>query len=284
MQKVIFTTLALGLLITGGMPVYGDVKDPMPPTKGEAPMIAPGRAPQFRFDDVAPRTPAIGLYAGAFGGASLAQVSGNERVDLNPGFPGAGLPTFPYNLGDSIQPMAGIKLGYTWDMSQVPGYAGDPSAPKFLPTIEFESFYLGFQGSGNLNIPAGVVSPGLNGRTRFDSAVFSVNGLMKFDLGHFRPYAGAGIGGAYLQSDNSRLTGNVNGVPVVLQGSADDWVLTTQGIAGMEVMVAQQWGIFAEYKFLVMLDPEFRYNSRYTESFDYIGHHIVSGGFRYYFK
>ncbi|MFQ3670747.1 MAG: hypothetical protein SNJ84_04755 [Verrucomicrobiia bacterium] len=251
---------------------------------GPAPTLPPGRAPQFRFDDVAPRGPATGIYAGAFGGASLSQVSGGENVNLNPFFPGAGLPNFPYDMGGSIQPLAGIKLGHTWDMSQVPGYAGDPSAPKFLPTIEFESFYLGFRGKGNLSIPPGVVSPGLNARTRFDSAVFSLNGLMKFDFGQFRPYAGAGIGGAYLQSDNSRLTGNVGGVPVVLRGSADDWVLTTQGIAGCEVMVAERWGLFAEYKFLVMIDPEFRYAGRYTESFDYIGHHIVSGGFRYYFK
>ncbi|GAB4241881.1 MAG: hypothetical protein OHK005_05350 [Candidatus Methylacidiphilales bacterium] len=276
MRKIIFSTLAAGLFLSGGFPVQADVKDPTPATMGEAPMIPPGRAPQFRFDDVSPRSPAIGLYAGAFGGASLAQVAGGETAELDPVFGGN---TLSYDMGGSVQPLAGIKLGYTWDMSQVPGYAGDPSAPKFLPTIEFESFYLGFKGSGNLTPPVGV-----NGRTRFDSAVFSLNGLMKFDFGQFRPYAGAGIGGAYLQSDNSRITVNPGGGPLVLRGSADDWVLTTQGIAGCELMVAEQWGIFAEYKFLVMLDPEFRYNSRYTESFDYIGHHIVNGGFRYYFK
>lgn len=285
MLKKYFIATVLGAVVSLPGIVLADVMETRPMSMGSAPTISSGPTPQFRFDDVAPRGPATGLYAGAFGGASLSQVSGGDAIDLNPLFPGAGLPAFGYNMGDSIQPLAGVKFGYTWDMSNVPGYMDNPAAPKFLPTVEFEAFYMGFKGSGAVTGPAGILAPGANATTKFDSAIFSLNGILKYDLGIFRPYVGAGVGGGYLITDSSRLTVSPPGGPqTVLRGSADDWVLTAQGLAGLELMVAEQWGLFAEYKFLVMVDPEFRYNNRYTESFDYIGSHIVSGGFRYYFK
>jgi len=235
--------------------------------------------PTFRVEDVETRKSPSGLNIALFGGATVDQ-STDAAEDINPTF-GPGIPEFDYNPKSKIGGLGGIKIGYTWDPALNPNYV-DEGAVKLMPAIEAEAFYLGYQPSGSVNTSALVPGSSGSAKSDIDSAIFSVNGLMKFEIGIFRPYIGAGVGGAYMSA--SKAAFNISGpVPVNFNGgNAEEFVLAAQAIAGLEITLTQNWALFGEYKFLYLNDPKFDFDG-YTEHFDYIGHQIVSAGVRYYF-
>lgn len=256
-------TLSVGACFVSSVFAGTEYQPPATPPP-ETPM------PTFRVEDLEPRKSPSGLNVAIFGGASVNQV---EEASIASG----PVANQTYHPKDVIGGVGGIKIGYTWDPALNAGYV-DEGGVKLMPAIEAEAFYLGWDTDGNVNA-AGGFPAGTRAKTTIDSAVFSVNGLMKFEIDRFRPYIGMGIGFAYLDSSN----GSLSTPPTAFSGAGDtDVVLAAQGIAGLEICLVDNWTIFGEYKFLYLNDPTFKY-SNYTENYNYIGHNIVSAGLRYYF-
>lgn len=238
--------------------------------------------PTFRVEDLETRRSPSGLNVAIFGGATVDQATEGD-MDVNPTF-GGGIPSFPYDTKSKVGGVGGIKIGYTWDPELNANYV-DEGGVKLMPAIEAEAFYLGYSPDGNVNVSGALVPAGTSARAQsdMDSAIFSINGLMKFEIGHFRPYIGFGVGGAYLSASNASLT--IDTVGTLNGGNANDFVFAAQAIGGLEVTLTNNWALFAEYKFLYLHEPSFDYGGAtpYEENYDYIGHQIVSAGLRYYF-
>lgn len=264
-------TLSVGACFVSSVIAGTDYQPPATPPPSETPM------PTFRVEDLEPRKSPSGLNVAIFGGASIAQ---EEDASIGSG----PVANQTYHPKDVIGGVGGIKIGYTWDPALNSNYV-DEGGVKLMPAIEAEAFYLGWDTDGSVNAAPGGFPAGTRASTTIDAAVFSINGLMKFEIfERFRPYIGMGIGFAYLNSSNGSLTAP----PAGLSNADDtDVVLAAQGIAGLEVCLTENWALFGEYKFLYLNDASFSYSTTpaggYNEDYNYIGHNIVSAGVRYYF-
>jgi opacity protein-like surface antigen len=138
-----------------------------------------------------------------------------------------------------------------------------------------------------------------------NAAVFLLNGVVKFDLGRFRPYIGAGVGFAYVTHDFGAQVGSGHPVAPNAQvintpsgqverlatsnsanalnnapagyfsfGSDNETTFAWQALAGVEFEVTPRWSIFTEYKALWFLDGPYYRN--------YLSQ-MVGAGIRYNF-
>jgi opacity protein-like surface antigen len=236
---------------------------------------------------------------------------GSNAGDLTPGstYIPAGThltsPTFSTDTNSNVGWFGGLKLGYEF-----------PTSSIWKPAVEVEGFYNGINTSGDANSNKSIkglrtsdddgdetaepfanpdaVVPATKVNAHFtdqiNSAVFMLNGIIKLDLGKFRPYLGAGVGLAYVTHnyDSQRGTGfpvpsnsavlkTAYGAVQVLPGnhSADavqnapagyfsfnsdnETTFAWQGLAGVEYLVTPHITVFTEYKALFYLDgPYYR--------------------------
>jgi opacity protein-like surface antigen len=228
---------------------------------------------------------AVGTSIGVFGGINFAQ---NGNVDIS----SSALPGFNTSVSEKNQlgGVAGFKVGYTWpgwdkwnDSNDKPitSVNGDFAV---LPSIDYEFFWTGykFKGQGTYDGIGTQLTAALN------AYVFSLDPTIKFQIGMFRPYIGAGIGGAYITADHGVASASGIG-SANLVGSSDDFCFAVQGLAGVEMFVAKNWTLSLDYKYLDFIDPTFgggagqsgfiplHYHS------DSIGNNIVTAGVNYYF-
>jgi opacity protein-like surface antigen len=242
--------------------------------------------PTYRTD-VSPRTEyATGGTVAVFGGANLLQ-SGDLNVST-PLLPGA---SATLKTKNRLGGVAGIKAGYTWPgWGEGPGFDNafgkSSSTPldghfKVLPAFEYEFFRTGF------NYKAGENFSGTDVRFTADltAYVLSVNPMVKFQMGFFRPYIGLGIGGAYLTASNAKASASGIG-STNLVGSDDDIVLALQGIVGTEIFVAKNWALSLEYKNLNLINPSSTKDNGTIPihyKIDNLNQQILTGGLRVYF-
>lgn len=207
-----------------------------------------------------------GWSVSVYGGANLnrpddAKVSGFGLGSSN-------LSTKGSNLGG----VAGIKVGY--DFTSI----NRESLLEVTPALEFEGFYTGFQHKGSVDRLSGV---GLE--ADLDLGVISLNPLLKFKYQSIQFYGGFGLGGAYISTNGAKGTGLASGL--VQPQASNDTVLALQGIAGVDLWLAQNWSLFTEYKYLNLFDGKLGKESstQLNTSFDSFGMHIVNAGIRYHF-
>jgi len=89
----------------------------------------------------------------------------------------------------------------------------------------------------------------LDGDGDVSGFTFMLNGYYGFDLGDFRPYVGAGIGGAYVSADISALAQKIV--------DDSDTVLAYQGIVGLEYVVTDDARLGLRYSYFATQDPTF---------------------------
>lgn len=149
---------------------------------------------------------------------------------------------------------AGIDIDSEFDT----GFAGEiavgweqPSGFRYEVSLGYAQF-----GIGDLTIidDGGIGGGSLNG-TRVagdgyvDAFTYMASGYYAFGEGMFRPYVGAGLGGAYVSADISAL-----GTDVVDDG---DNVFAYQGTLGVEYRISSYSSIGARYTYFATLDPTF---------------------------
>jgi len=180
--------------------------------------------------------------------------------------------------------VAGIKGGYTWpgwDKWNITSVNGDFAV---LPSIDYEFFWTGykFKGQGTYDDIGTQLTADVN------AYVFSLDPTIKFQIGMFRPYIGAGIGGAYITADHG--VASITGIGSEnLIGSSNDFCFAVQGLAGVEVFIAKNWTLSLNYKYLDLVSPTFNAGSgqsgvipvRYHS--DSLGQNIVTAGVNCYF-
>lgn len=246
----------------------GWISEPGPMYKTKA-VLRPGEFP-------------VGVSAGIFGGANIAQ-EGNLDI-TSPFAPGV---TASLDTKNAIGGVAGIRAAYTW--AGLSGFDGLPPAGvdgsfRWLPSIQGEFFWTGYKYKAQQNFS------GVN--TTFTSDVntyvLSLDPIMRFQVGAFRPYAGFGIGGAYITADSARVDASGFGLSAGtdLTGSSDCFAFAVQALAGCEYFFAQNWTVSLDYKYLSLVNPEFDSDDAQKSlhySLDALSQHVVTVGVNFYF-
>lgn len=164
---------------------------------------------------------------------------------------------FSFEPDSKIGGIVGAKLGYVFGTGKV------------RPAVELDSFYNGFKAEGEVR--------GGGGDIEFDSEVHSVaylaNFLVRFDLGRFQPYIGAGVGGYTAKLDNVEIGGSE--VDVEDDDTDNGWAW--QVVAGSDYYFTEKFSAFLEYKWLnYETDGD-------TFGEDRLDQHIVALGLRLHF-
>ena len=180
-----------------------------------------------------------GLYLAAQGGVNFHQTTVNDTLD------GVNI-TSKSKVGG----FGGLKLGYVF------GTALD----TVRPVVELDGFYNGFSQSATAEYLGYKID---NIKVKVDSGALMANGLVRFALGSFQPYFGAGLGG--YATDETATVGNV-------KGSVNQTGFAWQLVGGVDCYVTQGVSIFTEYKFL-----------NYVDSGDRLGQQLVGAGVRFHF-
>jgi opacity protein-like surface antigen len=204
----------------------------------------------------------VGFYAAVFGGANVHQDA--DFGELDDDF------DIDVDLDSETGWFAGLKLGYVFDTGSF-----------ILPAIELEGFYNNVDVNLHARSDDFDVTSEIGGE--LDQVVLQLNFQLKFDLGRFRPYIGAGAGAAYLESDEIRGRVRVDGDEILdFEGDVDDfgidnegWVFAWQALGGFDYYFTDNFSVFAEYKALF-----FHGNN---DEIDYYLQHLVGGGVRFHF-
>lgn len=224
----------------------------------------------------------VGVSAGIFGGANVAQ-SGNLDI-TSPFAPGV---TASLDTKNAIGGVAGIRAAYTW--AGLSGFDGLPPAGvdgsfRWLPSVQGEFFWTGYKYKAQQNFS------GVDTTFTSDANIYvlSFDPIMRCQIGAFRPYAGAGIGGAYLTADSARVDASGFGLAAGtdLTGSSDCFAFAVQALAGCEYFFAQNWTVSVDYKYLSLINPEFDSDDAQKSlhySLDALSQHIVTVGVNFYF-
>lgn len=161
-------------------------------------------------------------------------------------------------LDDSDNLIAGFEVGYEW-RTRYPVTIG----------LEFEAFY----GSSEINALAStqanqgvpiLLSDAATIKTDASYVAFMLNGTFALDLRRyrpqlgpiiprFRPYLGAGIGGAQLWYRNQKIQtyGDILAIPTASSASPfslDEFVFAYQVFGGLEYKVNEKFGIYGEFR------------------------------------
>lgn len=220
----------------------------------------------------APEAIGVGPYVSVFGGVNV-----HQSGDLDTRF-------LDWDLQPDTGWLAGLKLGYAFKTNSF-----------LLPAVELEGFYnrLDFEQTAHVEDRYRSEFLRVDHEDSYKitadvhAAAIMLNGLLRFDLGRFRPYIGGGIGVAHVWFKNGkfdikhrseyrgefisdsfsyRFSGHFNDVR--------EWSFAAQGIAGFELYATKRISVFAEYKALWLRDA--------VQVSDYVNH-LVAGGVRLYF-
>jgi opacity protein-like surface antigen len=236
-------------------------------TQAGTPISEPKSAPPMEAE----RPIGVGFYAALFGGVNVHQDADLDDFEVEAGGLNFNVDT---DLDSDTGWFAGLKLGYVWDTGGV-----------FMPAIELEGFY----NTVDVNIDATARSLRTDARVNGElkSGVFMFNLLGKFNLGHFRPYVGAGAGAAYLEGGDIRGSLRFRGEEFAsFETDADDieertdleasgWTFAWQAIGGFDVYLTDSVSLFAEYKALWFYAD--------TDELSHYLQHLVGGGIRIHF-
>ena len=213
--------------------------------------------------------PKTGLSVGIFGGVNAIQDG-----DFHLTAPGVSLNG---TTKDNLGAVAGIHIENTWPSFAAIG-STDPAEPQLvMPAMGLDLFWM-----GNRYSAADGAGNSLHADT--DSFSFLYVPKVKFNLGIFRPYIGAGIGGTYTDAGNASIT--TPGGTFNLTGSRDDLDFTAMGTAGAEIFVSDNIAFDLAYRYLYIMDPTFHGNIGGTAvnyKVDNLGNHLFTLGLNYYF-
>lgn len=226
---------------------------------------------------------AVGAHVEIFGGANLFQ-SGRFEVS-SPQVPGF---TTSVSTKDELGGVGGVKIGYTWygfdkqtdaDGNLIKSINGDFAV---LPSLDYEMFWTGYKYKADGSVDGNPTEL----RSDVNAYVFSLDPTIKFQCDMFRPYFGAGVGGAYITSDST--TANIGGGTVNAAQGSTDFCFAVQALAGTQIFVAKDWVLTFDYKFLDFVSPTFNSDgNNTTPGVHYrsggIGQQIVTAGVGYYF-
>jgi opacity protein-like surface antigen len=149
----------------------------------------------------------------------------------------------------SLGGFGGLKAGYVFHI-----------AGLVRPAVEFDGFYNGFSQDQNI---AGL---GKVGRENYETGACMVNGLARFNLAAFQPYAGIGVGGYTAGKCFTDTYGN--------SANYRDSGFAWQIVAGADYYVTPAISIFMEGKFLTY------HNIAYLSDFRQV---LAGGGVRFHF-
>lgn len=186
-----------------------------------------------------------GLYIGVQGGLNVYQDGINN-----------------YGLNDKK------KLG--WETGLKVGYVAGNPGWLVRPAVELEGIYSAFD--RHLDFPHEPVTVKL----RTQSFAYMANGIAKFNLGAFQPYAGAGVGFFSMKAKECVQDGDFGQFNV---GSQDRDGFAWQLLAGVDYYFISNCSVFAEYKWL---NYEIRNSADFTGD-PRIGQQLVALGVRYHF-
>ncbi|MDR1144748.1 MAG: porin family protein [Verrucomicrobiales bacterium] len=214
--------------------------------------IVPTNAPAFR-SDAAPRREQEN-YVALWGGANVFQHA-DVIDDASPLF------GEKFSLKDSISWAAGVKAGHSWDLGTIDGISvrGKPASWQF--SLEGEFIYTAWD---NKLKWSGYELADWN----LDIYALTVNPVLRFNLGTFRPYFGAGAGAAVVH----QYIGNKD---LNIEDSSTSVEFVFQGIAGTDIMLNDNWSLFLEYKFLALAEVDY--------DWDIYGNHLVAAGVKFHY-
>jgi opacity protein-like surface antigen len=228
---------------------------------------APGSAPVgFAVNQVEVRQPKTGWNLGVFGGVNFLQDTADDfglRIQN---------PVPPASRGDirggQVGAIGGIKLGYDWPFSDEPIEQFEKETAglggiRLSGGLEAEAFYAYLPWKARLDT-------GGDAHGDFHAGVFMLNALLKGQIGKFRPYAGPGIGAAYIHGTNYDVLG-------VSQGEDDTVELAFQILAGVDYFISDGWSVFGEYRFLDFIDVNIFGQGRSLKADDFQTQHLSIG-------
>lgn len=223
----------------------------------------------------------VGTSVGIFGGANIAQ-EGNLDI-TSPFAPGV---TASLDTKNAIGGVAGIRATYTWPGWSFDGFppAGVDGSFRWLPSAQGEFFWTGYKYKAQQNFS------GVDTTFTSDANIYvlSFDPIMRCQIGAFRPYVGAGIGGAYVTADSARVDASGFGLAAGtdLTGSSDCFAFAVQALAGCEYFITERITLSLDYKFLSLINPEFDSSDEQKSlhySLDALSQHIVTMGVNFYF-
>lgn len=219
---------------------------------------------EVAYKQVAPPPPELwgtGFYGAIDMGANIYQNRGGDR-------------TFTDNFGDTLalSPkndvgfFGGIKLGYVFLTGVV------------RPTIEGDFFYNGFRGGADFTLrdSFGDVLRQSHVTTWVNTGAFMGNFILRFALGRFQPYAGAGLGVYYAESAGAEFQGPHG--TFNSSGGANHADFAWQVIAGSDYYWNPKFSTFIEYKFLNYTSSQI--NTRESRN---LGQQLLGAGVRLHF-
>ncbi len=258
----------------------------------------PGFTPPPFKVNAEPRTMKTGAEVAVFGGIDFLQSGPFKETYANGSASAVSWPTARTHDGEVF----GAKVGYTWPAwgkgpgftsSSVPLEVDEDSGPQLLPSVEAEFFYSNhkFEARGPFFGRGGVGAQSVDEgdlRASMREYVFTVNPVLRAQVWRFRPYVGAGIGGAIVQLQDATMQNAIpqTGVYSTLNTSPSDQYtlcLATQFMAGSDFFVTRNISLFGEYKFLALISPGFKGAGGYNLQGDYYGENIATAGVRYHF-
>ncbi len=213
--------------------------------------VMPARAGEVELKAIEPlekEKQKWGPYVGVFGGASQSQsakanAQGNNLI-------------ISESDGDAL---FGLEIGHSWPWKKAP--------LEFA--LEFEAFYFSSELSGMIDpadLPSAADSDLGSFTTDMNAAVFMVNGMLVGDFRRFRPrigrvptgfrpYVGAGVGGAQLWFRNTETRtvdqlGDPDSTTVLSEAAfdQDQFVLAYQFFAGLEYNFNDKLAAYVEWR------------------------------------
>ena len=261
------------------------------------------RRPRFRVN-ARVRDYRTGWEMAVFGGGDIAQ-SGTFNM---PATTAAGSQiNLHSSTNDRLGGVAGLKLGYTWPDFTFCQNNYDVSGKKItlMPSLEFEGLYINRQFESNgpvtgTNVGGSAITGNNNVQANLTTYAFTINPVLRVQMGSFRPYIGAGVGGAALVMHHPIVSGsgkaggvtdNFTGANAFFFGDQSDLVPAFQLEAGTDVFLTNAFSFFAEYKFLGLVDPAFGQSGSPVgtntvgqfKAADIMGEDMVTAGFKYHF-
>jgi opacity protein-like surface antigen len=226
------------------------------------------------YKQVAPPPPpplyGVGFYGGLDMGANIYQDRGGTRTftNDNPFTPGFG-ETLTVDPKNDVGFFGGIKLGYVFNTGVI------------RPTLEGDFFYNGFRGGADFTLrdSFGDVLAQRDVTTWINTGAFMGNFILRFDLGRFQPYAGAGVGIYFAESAGTEVVNPItNTVTVNTGGGQSHSDLAWQVVAGSDYFFTPKVSAFIEYKYLDYTSTQIDTN----EDRD-LGQHLLGAGVRFFF-
>jgi opacity protein-like surface antigen len=219
------------------------------------------------YKEVVPPPPPLygtGFYGGIGMGANIYQDRGDTRTfEDDFGF------TLTVDPKNDVGFFGGIKLGYVFGTGVV------------RPALEGDFYYNGFRGGADFTLrdPFDDVLVERDVTTWINSGTFMGNFILRFNLGRFQPYAGAGVGVYFAESAGTEIVNPVTGDVTVNTGGGESHTdLAWQVVAGSDYFFTPKFSVFTEYKYLNYTSTQIDTN----EDRD-LGQHLLGAGVRFFF-